>query len=405
MSVNLIDSVKGLINNEFIGKAASFLGESESGIAKAATGMMPAVLSGIINKAGADGGTGILDMAKQAAGSGILDNLGGLFSGSGSNLLSMGSNLLSGIFGNKSGALGSLLSNFAGIKQSSSNSLLGAIAPIAMSLIGKHVLNNGLSANGLLSWLGGQKDSIAKAIPPGLNLSGILGDAGSAVRETTHTVRREAERTSGMPKWLLPVLLLLLAALALWYFMRGCGGTTTTTDSTAVVQPADSPVTMISEPVRETFKVKLPNGVELDAYRGGIEDRLVAFLGTDWKKLGADSLKKTWFDFDNLNFETGSARITAESQAQVNNIAAILKAFPAVKIKIGGYTDKTGDAAVNKKLSQDRADAVVAGLKAAGSNASQLLGAEGYGSEFATMPAEASDEERRKDRRISVSVR
>ena len=42
-----------------------------------------------------------------------------------------------------------------------------------------------------------------------------------------------------------------------------------------------------------------------------------------------------WFDFDNINFETGSARLTAESQAQVKNIAAILNAYPKVVIKIG----------------------------------------------------------------------
>lgn len=115
--------------------------------------------------------------------------------------------------------------------------------------------------------------------------------------------------------------------------------------------------------------------------------------------------KDIWFDFDNLNFETGSANITAESQAQIKNIAAILKSFPKVKIKIGGYTDKTGDAATNKKLSQSRADAVVAALTAAGTNADQLQGAEGYGAEFAKAAAGATEEDRKKDRRISIGIR
>ncbi len=61
----------------------------------------------------------------------------------------------------------------------------------------------------------------------------------------------------------------------------------------------------------------------------------------------------------------------------------ILKAYPKAKIKIGGYTDKTGDAAVNKKLSNERAQTVAAALKADGSVAAQVKGAEGYGSEFA----------------------
>jgi outer membrane protein OmpA-like peptidoglycan-associated protein len=131
----------------------------------------------------------------------------------------------------------------------------------------------------------------------------------------------------------------------------------------------------------------------------------VAFLGTNWKGLSADSLKKIWYNFDNLNFETGSAKLTAESMTQVNNIVAIMKAFPDAKIKIGGYTDKVGDDAGNKKLSQSRADAVSAALKATGADAARVTKAEGYGEEFATVDEKAADEERRKDRRIAVSVR
>jgi len=156
---------------------------------------------------------------------------------------------------------------------------------------------------------------------------------------------------------------------------------------------------------RVSLKVVLPNGVTLDAYKGGIEDRLVSFLKTDWIKLGEDSLKNIWFDFDNLNFEMSSAIITPESEAQIKNIAAILNAFPNAKFKIGGYTDKTGDAATNKKLSQQRAESVLAAIGAAGAKQEQLIKAEGYGSDYATVPAEASDEERQVDRRISISVR
>jgi outer membrane protein OmpA-like peptidoglycan-associated protein len=147
--------------------------------------------------------------------------------------------------------------------------------------------------------------------------------------------------------------------------------------------------------------VKLPNGVELNVDRNGIESQLVSFLN-DPATMVNDN---TWFDFDKLNFETGSSMITAESLEQIRNIAAILKAFPNASIKIGGYTDATGNEPANLKLSQSRADAVVAELSANGVSDAQLAGAEGYGSKFAKAAANASDEERKKDRRISVSVR
>jgi len=151
----------------------------------------------------------------------------------------------------------------------------------------------------------------------------------------------------------------------------------------------------------EQIKVKLPDGKELDAFRGGIEDQLVTFLNDPDSKAGKD----VWFDFDNVNFRTGSSDISNESIDQIQNIAAILKAYPKVKIKIGGYTDRTGDSLQNKKLSQDRAASVAAAIKGAGAKASQVTGAEGYGSAFAKAAADAPDAERKKDRHISVSVR
>jgi outer membrane protein OmpA-like peptidoglycan-associated protein len=401
MSMNLLDSVTSLLTPDMVGKAASFLGESESGVTKALGGIAPAVLQGIISNAGTDGGAGIMNMAKQAAGSGILDNMGGLFSGSGSSMMSMGTSLLSGLFGNKSSMLGNLISSFAGVKSSSSNSLLSAIAPIALSLIGKHIVSNSLSGHGLLSWLTGQKDAVAKAVPAGLNLSSIFDDGASKVKEATTAFREPVPAPGGMPKWLLPLLLLVLGALALWYFLKGCNPTpevTATKDTVQTVVQAPEPVIA---PVRESFKVKLVNGVEIDAYKGGVEDRLVTCINDAACVPGKD----LWFDFDDINFEMASATITAESQRQVKNIAEIVKAYPTLKLKIGGYTDKTGDAAANKKLSQERADNVTAAIVAAGGNAAQLEKAEGYGSEFAKFAADAPDEERKADRRISVSVR
>ncbi|WP_315820423.1 OmpA family protein [Paraflavitalea speifideaquila] len=204
----------------------------------------------------------------------------------------------------------------------------------------------------------------------------------------------------------MPLLLALIIIGALWYFMKGCNknageGTVPPTDTTttqvtpAQETPAAAPAGM------ESIKVKLPDGVELDAYKGGIEDKLVTFLNDPASKGGKD----VWFDFDNLNFKLGSAELTPESMVQVNNIAAILKAYPKLKIKIGGYTDKSGDASINKKLSQERADAVLGVLGNSGANKDQLVGAEGYGAEFAKAAADAPDAERKLDRRIAIGVR
>ena len=143
---------------------------------------------------------------------------------------------------------------------------------------------------------------------------------------------------------------------------------------------------------------KLPDGHELQVSESGIEKKLVGFVTDAAQPID----KATWFEFDRLLFETGSAKLEASSAAQVANIAAIMKAFPAVKLKIGGYTDNVGDSKKNMTLSSDRAKAAMAAIVAQGIAADRLE-AEGYGD---TVPVadNSTDEGRAKNRRTAARV-
>jgi outer membrane protein OmpA-like peptidoglycan-associated protein len=110
----------------------------------------------------------------------------------------------------------------------------------------------------------------------------------------------------------------------------------------------------------------------------------------------------TWFEFDRLTFETGSATLRPESRDQLQNVASILKAYPDVHVRIGGYTDSIGDASANMRLSQDRADAVRRELEVQGISPTRLA-AEGYGSQH-PVADNATEEGRAKNRRIAVRV-
>jgi outer membrane protein OmpA-like peptidoglycan-associated protein len=153
---------------------------------------------------------------------------------------------------------------------------------------------------------------------------------------------------------------------------------------------------------KNAIKVEV-NGNQLNAFQGGLEEQMVSFLKTDGYKNAADDavLKDKWYNFDNVVFKTGSANQLEQGAEQLKNLAAILKAYPDAKLKVGGYTDKTGDEAVNKKISTQRAEFIKSELSKLGVGA-QVISAEGYGSQYAKVDAKASDAERAVDRKMAV---
>ena len=176
--------------------------------------------------------------------------------------------------------------------------------------------------------------------------------------------------------------------------------TDTIVNTTPVVKDTTVNTTTTINRVDEDINL---NGTNLRGYRGGMEDRMITYLsGNDYANATDESLKSTWYDFDHVNFKINSStELEAGSEGQLNNLLQILKAYPNAKIKIGGYTDKTGNEPDNVKLSQARADFIKTWLSNKGVGA-QVLGAEGYGSQFATVPATASNDERAVDRKMSV---
>jgi OmpA-OmpF porin, OOP family len=143
---------------------------------------------------------------------------------------------------------------------------------------------------------------------------------------------------------------------------------------------------------------ELAGGAKVSVPERGVEGRLLAFIADAGRPVD----RTTWFDFDRLTFDTGKATLGPASRDQLAAVAAILAAYPAVKLKIGGYTDDVGDPAFNRKLSEQRAASVVAALADLGV-AQERLSAEGYGDQF-PVADNATPEGRAQNRRISMRV-
>jgi OOP family OmpA-OmpF porin len=79
-----------------------------------------------------------------------------------------------------------------------------------------------------------------------------------------------------------------------------------------------------------------------------------------------------------VNFATGSSELTDTAQAILDDVAQTLLANPDIRVEVGGHTDITGSRAVNTRLSQARAESVMAYLVSKGVDAPRLT-ARGYG--------------------------
>lgn len=428
MSFNILDVVKGYLTPDLITKTSSFINESENGVSKALSGIIPTVLSGFVTKANSSShdASDILYIVKNAYSSSTAGGLGNYFN-DGGNLMGKGLGLVQTLFGDKVNSLISSIASFAGIKNSSASSLFSIAGPLVASVIGKYSTDENMSGSSLASFLHGQKTNILSMLPAGL--SGItsmlglskLGDAAQdTVKNTTRYIDVTVDDAKRGTNWLLWLLLLVLLGLAIWYFAgKGCNNVDPTatipgTEDTTTVKPVEKVVSAIKGALDSTGnfiydvgaekELKLADGTTLKVGENSTEAKLFTMLSDPSFTIDTVDKTKNWIVLDRVYFETGKTVLTAASQAQVKNISAILKNFPKASIKLGGYTDNTGDAAINKSVSDSRAKAVAKELLKVGAGTAQVKEAVGYGPEFPVCAANDTPECKAQNRRVDLKV-
>ncbi len=392
MATNILELLKNEFSDDLIGKLGKFVGEDSTKTKSALGSIFPAVLGALIIKgSNAQGASDILGMlTKGGFGEGTLKGLSSAYAGGDAtkNLLNIGTSLLRGIFGDKVATVVDWICGASGVGKSSASSLLGLAVPAVLGFLGKAVKGANLNATGLMSLLAGQSGFLKDAAPAGL--AGALGLAG--LPGAAKAIPPPAPAPS--PGWKSFIPLVLLLALQPFLY-RVCGA------PPAVVKPAAKVAAEATKAVSalgEFLAVKLPGGIELKVPALGVEKKLIAFIEDAGKPVD----KKLWFSFDRLEFETGSATLKPSSMEQLKNIAEILKAYPKVNLKIGGYTDNVGNPAANLTLSQKRAENTMQEIVKLGIDAKRLE-AEGYGDKY-PVADNTTEEGRQKNRRIDLRV-
>lgn len=105
----------------------------------------------------------------------------------------------------------------------------------------------------------------------------------------------------------------------------------------------------------------------------------------------------------NIVYETGKAKIKPESEPTLTQLKTFLDENPQVtQLRVEGHTDSDGDAAMNTKLSAERALAVVKWLEGKGLPRERLL-AVGFGANKPLKPND-SKENKEQNRRTEFHI-
>ncbi len=405
-------------------------------------------------------GSGILEMVMGKSTGSLIDTISGMHGLKGSStssLAKMAAPFFMSVLGDKIKESSLDASGLAGLLQSQSNSVqkslpsaivqslnLGSLADIGKSLagtgqdltkgiedktgetlgIGKDIVED--AAGKMASVAQGAAEITGNAVESGGKvISGAMKMASETGKDTAdlagNVMAAGKKSGSNIMRWIIPAL---LALLVLGYLGRqGCStgvdaldnaaqSTIEATDNMAgeagdVIESgaemagnaAEGMIAWTSEALQGAFNTideaakKTLDGITFVS--GSAGDQMMTFIKNGFKG-------EPTFTFKNLSFDTGSANISGSSTGEVDNIAAILKAYPSIRIAIEGYTDNTGNADANMSLSKARADAVKDRLVTQGVQAERMTSA-GFGT---SNPIASNDTEegRAQNRRIEIKL-
>jgi len=299
------------------------------------------------------------------------------------------------VFANKLEIVSKQVAAASGVTHESASSLLSLTAPVVVGALGRVRATQGLNAARLTALLLSQKETIVAQTPAGLaeafeisNLTELgTRPTRAATEETPALIRRMAvdpiEDKSTLQKWRWPLLGAVAAGLIYFLVGRDSGETQSLM---ANWKPTAAPA---------IATVTLPGGTVLSLRESSFNYNVAKFLG-DF----TDTAVPKTFVFDRLNFDFGTTRLTAEAEQTVGDLSAILKAYPAVDVRLEGHTDGVGSEENNKKSALGRAAAVKEVLMRSGIDASRMSTA-GHGQE---TPVAAKDTEDGRVRRLELIV-
>ena len=458
--MNLFEELREVLVGEVASKAANVLGEKEEKVKIALEGLIPTVVGGLMKRAANEAGaTTLMNVVKKGNHDGsIIEQLDDLLKNKESfaGLVEKGNSVVSMLLPDKKSSIAAMISQFAGVRNSTATALLSVVAPLVVGKLGKLVTSQGLDKNGLANIILDQKSILLDETPEDLQpkMIDVLGLATFMIEEikpvqfatgtiksnTTQTItpKKPVENTAvtysdkdyrsdergdmTIPKWLLPTVLIALVLGGIGYFAttydwskwnslsitesdsaqleqvtNATIDTTTLPKDTTVIKMDTSSVGGVTVPATtKEMGINLPNGQKIDLTEDSFNYKFAKYLTDSSAKINQV------FTLENLNFESNTSTLGADSEKTIQDLAKIMSAYPRVQVKLTCYTDNVGDSLQNRKLSFKRAFAVKNLLVA---NGIKDLRIDFIGrGRLNPVASNATEEGKAKNRRIELKV-
>ncbi|HUK34879.1 MAG TPA: DUF937 domain-containing protein, partial [Vicinamibacterales bacterium] len=327
MADSLLTRLTSIVQPSTMAQIATQLGVPESVVSRGLALSTGSVFSAMASRAqDPDAMRQVVDIASRTPADAIASGVGaGQFLDPASSVMTTARGLLSTFLGGGQNWLVNLIAGDTGMSSGAAATMLALGAHSVLNFIGTRVRDNGMNAGSLAGLLNREAPAIRSQLPATFDDAFAKHFGTSTAGPTVERVPEPATRSRSYTPWIVMAAILIGA---LWYGLRpsriepvpptpmiGTSGTVNTPDLGRFVPRT------------------LTDGVTIIVPERGVENRLLAFITST--NLPDTT---TWFDFDRLLFDTGSATLEPQSDEQLRAIAAILKAHPNAHVKIGGYT-------------------------------------------------------------------
>jgi hypothetical protein len=257
MAINLVSLISQFLTPQLVGSLARAAGINEAVAQRLVAAAIPTILGALGTAAAAPGGAQKVADAVSNSDPDLLGKLASAISGGNVRSVNEGATVISGLIGGSGlSSLVGALSQFSGAPQPAAQSAVGAVTAAVLGTIGQQDPSNWSDASSIASFLGGQKDAIASALPPdiakALGATGLLAGIGgigaaaaktaasaaqtaaSAAQTASSTAASAANRAQSaatsaassaaaapgrFPMWAI-IVLIIVVLIAIWWFMQ-----------------------------------------------------------------------------------------------------------------------------------------------------------------------------------------